>query len=161
MNTLLSELRYAIRLLLKSPAFTLIAIFALALGIGANTAIFSIVNAVLLRPLPYPDPDRLVMLREKTSVFPNGSVSYPNYLDWREGQRFFTDLTLFRRENYNFSLTGGTGNPERVGGGRVTSNFLAIIGVKPLMGRDFVEKDDVPGAGPVALISERLWKSKL
>ena len=115
MNTLLADIRYALRILAKSPAFTLIAIFALALGIGANTAIFSVVNAVLLRPLPYPDPDRLVMVREKTTVFPNGSVSYPNYLDWRAGQRSFTDLTLTRRENYNFSLLGGAGTPERVG----------------------------------------------
>ena len=159
MQTLLHEIRYAFRTLIKSPGFAAIAILALALGIGANTAIFSIVNAVLLRPLPYPESDRLVMLREKTSTFPNGSVSYPNYLDWRAGQRSFTDLTLTRRETYNFSPMGG-GAPERVGGGRVTFNFLAIMGLKPLMGRDFTEKDDVPGAAPVALISERLWKSK-
>jgi putative ABC transport system permease protein len=159
MQTLLHEIRYAFRTLLKSPGFAAIAILALALGIGANTAIFSVVNAVLLRPLPYPESDRLVMLREKTSTFPNGSVSYPNYLDWRAGQRSFTDLTLTRRETYNFSPMGG-GAPERVGGGRVTFNFLAIMGLKPLMGRDFTEKDDVPGAAPVTLISERLWKSK-
>jgi putative ABC transport system permease protein len=159
MQTMLHEIRYAIRTLIKSPGFAAIAILALALGIGANTAIFSVVNAVLLRPLPYPEPDRLVMLREKTSTFPNGSVSYPNFLDWRAGQRSFTDLTLNRRETYNFSPMGG-GAPERVGGGRVTFNFLAVMGLKPLMGRDFTEKDDVPGAAPVALISERLWKSK-
>ncbi len=157
MQTLLHEIRYAIRTLIKSPGFAAIAIIALALGIGANTAIFSVVNAVLLRPLPYPESDRLVMLREKTSTFPNGSVSYPNFLDWRAGQRSFTDLTLTRRETYNFSPMGG-GTPERVGGGRVTFNFLAVIGLKPLMGRDFTEQDDVPGAAPVALISERLWK---
>ena len=157
---MLNEIRYAFRMLMKSPGFTVIAILALALGIGANTAIFSVVNAVLLRPLPYPESDRLVMLREKNSTFPNGSVSYPNFLDWRAGQRSFTDLTLTRRETYNFSPIGGGGTPERVGGGRVTFNFLAVIGLKPLMGRDLDEKDDVPGAAPVALISERLWKSK-
>ncbi len=160
MNNLLADLRYAVRILLKSPAFTAIAIFALALGIGANTAIFSVVNAVLLRPLPYPEPDRLVMLRESTNTFPNGSVSYPNFLDWREGQRSFTDLTLTRREVYNFSPIGGASAPERVGGGRVTANFLAVMELKPLLGRDLKESDDVPGAAPVALISERLWKSK-
>ncbi|HYJ04702.1 MAG TPA: ABC transporter permease [Chthoniobacterales bacterium] len=160
MHTLLHEIRYALRTLIKSPGFAAIAILALALGIGANTAIFSVVNAVLLRPLPYPESDRLVMLREKTSTFPNGSVSYPNFLDWRAGQRSFTDLTLTRRETYNFSPMGGGGTPERVGGGRVTFNFLTIMGLKPLMGRDFTEQDDVPGAAPVALISERLWKSK-
>src|SRR5918992_1177932 len=111
MQTLLHEIRYAFRMLLKSPGFAAIAILALALGIGANTAIFSVVNAVLLRPLPYPESDRLVMLREKTSTFPNGSVSYPNYLDWRAGQRSFTDLALTRRETYNFSPMGG-GTPE-------------------------------------------------
>jgi putative ABC transport system permease protein len=160
MQTLLHEIRYAFRTLLRSPGFAAIAILALALGIGANTAIFSVVNAVLLRPLPYPEPDRLVMLREKTSTFPNGSVSYPNFLDWRAGQRSFTDLTLTRRETYNFSPVGGGGAPERVGGGRVTFNFATIMGLKPLMGRDFTEQDDLPGAAPVALISERLWKSK-
>ncbi|HEV2841714.1 MAG TPA: ABC transporter permease [Chthoniobacterales bacterium] len=157
---MLNELRYALRMLMKAPAFTVIAIFALALGIGANTAIFSVVNAVLLRPLPYPEPDRLVVLRERNSTFPNGSVSYPNFLDWRAGQRSFTDLALTRRENYNFSFIGGAGTPERIGGGCVTFNFLTVIGLKPLMGRDLAEKDDVPGAAPVALISERLWKSK-
>ena len=102
-------------MLMKAPGFTVVAIFALALGIGANTAIFSVVNAVLLRPLPYPEPDRLVMVREKTSTFPNGSVSYPNFLDWRAGQRSFTDLALTRRESYNFSPIGA-GTPERIGG---------------------------------------------
>jgi putative ABC transport system permease protein len=160
MQNLLREIRHALRVLIKAPGFTLVAVFALALGIGANTAIFSVVDAVLLRPLPYPEPDRLVLLREKNSTFPNGSVSYPNFLDWRAGQRSFTDLALSRRESYNFSPVGGAGSPERIGGGRVTFNFLTVMGVKPLLGRDFVEKDDVPGAAPVALISERLWKSK-
>jgi len=157
---MITDLRYALRQLLASPGFTLVAILALALGIGANTAIFSVVNAVLLRPLPYPDPDRLVILRERTSVFPNGSVSYPNFLDWRAGQRSFTDIALMRRQNYNFAPAGGAGTPERVGGGLVSFNFLSIVGLKPVMGRDLAETDDVPGAAPVALISERLWKSK-
>ena len=160
MQTLLHEIRYAIRTLIKSPGFAAIAILALALGIGANTAIFSVVNAVLLRPLPYPESDRLVMLREKTSTFPNGSVSYPNFLDWRAGQRSFTDLTLTRRETYNFSPMGGGARRNELAADGVTFNFLAVIGLKPLMGRDFTEQDDVPGAAPVALISERLWKSK-
>jgi putative ABC transport system permease protein len=157
MQTFLTDLRYAIRMLLKSPGFTVIAIVALALGIGANTAIFSVVNAVLLRPLPYPEPDRLVSVREKTSTFPSGSVSYPNYLDWREGQRSFTDLALLRRTNVNFAAIGGDTTPERVGGAQVTWNFLAVLGLKPRMGRDFTEADDVPNAPKVVLISEGLW----
>ena len=157
---MIAEIRYSLRQLLKAPGFTSIAILALALGIGANTAIFSVVNAVLLRPLPYPESDRLVMVRERTPTFPNGSVSYPNFLDWRAGQRSFTDLTLTRRESVNFSNVGGEGAPERVGAGRVTFNFLTVLGLQPLLGRDLRESDDVPGAAPVVLISERLWKSK-
>ncbi|MEY2562836.1 MAG: hypothetical protein QOH88_1029 [Verrucomicrobiota bacterium] len=108
---------------MKAPAFTVIAIFALALGIGANTAIFSVVNAVLLRPLPYPEPDRLLLLRESTSTFPNGAVSYPNYLDWRASQHSFTDLALVRREALNFAVTtGGDAAPDRLNGARVTFN---------------------------------------
>ncbi len=131
---MITDIRYAFRQLAKSPGFTFIAIFALALGIGANTAIFSVVNAVLLRPLPYPEPDRLVMVRETTATFPTGSVSYPNFLDWRAGQRSFTDLTLTRRATFNFSLVGGGAAPERVGGGEVTFNFLAVMGLKRCSG---------------------------
>ncbi len=160
MSTFLTDLRYAVRMLLKAPGFTIIAIFALALGIGANTAIFSVVNAVLLRPLPYPEPDRLVVLRETTLQFPSGSVSYPNYLDWRAGQHTFTDLALVRRESFNLSLPGGQVAPERVGGGRVSWNFLAVLGMKPLLGRDFSEAEDVPGAAPVVMISERCWRTR-
>ncbi|HYX41999.1 MAG TPA: hypothetical protein VE821_09900, partial [Pyrinomonadaceae bacterium] len=96
----MTDIRYAVRMLLKSPAFTIIAIIALALGIGANTAIFSVVNAVLLRPLPYPHSEQLVLLREKTNTFESGSVSYPNYMDWRAGQHSFTDIALVRRETF-------------------------------------------------------------
>ena len=161
MQTLLHEIRYALRTLMKAPGFTVIAILALALGIGANTAIFSVVNAVLLRPLPYPEPDRLILLRESTSTFPNGSVSYPNYLDWRAGQRTFTDLALLRREALNFALTtGGDAAPDRVNGARVTYNYLSILGVKPLIGRDLTEADDQPGSAPVVLIGETIWRTR-
>ena len=104
MSTFLIDLRYAIRMLAKSPAFSIIAVLALGLGIGANTAIFSVVNAVLLRPLPYPQPDELIVLRESSAGFPSGSVSYPNYLDWRAGQHTFADLALVRRDTYNFEF---------------------------------------------------------
>lgn len=152
------DLRYAIRMLVKSPAFSIIAIVALALGIGANTAIFSVVNAVLLRPLPYPEPDKLILLRERMQIFESGSVSYPNYLDWRAAQRSFTDLALFRRDSMNLSSRDEGSPPERITGGVMTWNMMRIVGLAPVLGRDFTEAEDVPGGSKVALISERLWK---
>jgi putative ABC transport system permease protein len=161
MPTLLQDIRYAFRMIAKSPGFGILAVLAFALGIGANTAIFSVVNAVLLRPLPYPEPDRLILLRESTLGFPSGSVSYPNYLDWRAGQRSFADIALTRRESFNFSVPGRQGTePERVNGGRVSWNFLAVLGMKPLIGRDMTETEDVPGAAPIALIGENFWRTR-
>jgi putative ABC transport system permease protein len=157
------ELRYAVRLLKKQPGFTAIAVLTLALGIGANTAIFSVVNAVLLRPLPYPHSEDLVLLRERLagpSGFESGSVSYMNYLDWRASQRSFTDLALVRREGVNVSGADSSAPPERITAARVTANYLSILAVAPRIGRDFVEKDDVPGAAKVVLISERLWRNR-
>src|SRR5438309_10793930 len=124
MSSIMTDIRYAVRMLLKSPAFTIVAIIALALGIGANTAIFSVVNALLLRPLPYPHSEQLVLLRERSETFESGSVSYPNYLDWRAAQRGFTDLALFRRDRANLSGRMGEANPERIGAARVTWNFF-------------------------------------
>lgn len=160
MNTLINDIRYALRMLLKAPGFTIIAVVALALGIGANTAIFSVVNAVLLRPLPYPHPEQLITLREKTATFPSGSVSYPNYLDWREGQRSLTDIALVRRQSVNFANISGDTAPSRIGGADVTWNFLSILALKPRLGRDFAEADDVPNAPKVALITEKLWQQR-
>lgn len=155
---MLTDLRYAIRMLIKSSAFSVIAIVALALGIGANTAIFSVVNAVLLRPLPYPEPDNLILLRERMPIFESGSVSYPNYLDWRAMQRSFTDLALYRRDSMNLSNRDQVSAPERILGGVMTGNMMKIVGLKPLLGRDFTEAEDVPGGAKVALISEGLWQ---
>ncbi len=154
----MTDLRYAIRMLIKSPAFSIIAIVALALGIGANTAIFSVVNAVLLRPLPYPEPDNLILLRERMQIFESGAVSYPNYLDWRAAQRSFTDLALYRRDSMNLSSRDQASAPERILGGVMTWNMMQIVGLKPLLGRDFTEAEDVPGGAKVALISEGLWQ---
>src|SRR5881394_1039715 len=100
---MLDDVRYAVRQLVKNPSFTLIAVFALALGIGANTAIFSVVNAVLLRPLPYPEADRLVILNETSAAQPEISVAFPDYLDWRRDNSAFEHLSLSRRESYNLS----------------------------------------------------------
>ncbi len=160
---MLADLRFALRQLRKSPAFALLSVLTLALGIGANTAIFSVVNAVLLRPLPYPHPEQLVLLRERftgPSGFESGSVSYLNYLDWRASQNAFTDLALVRREGVNVSGADTSAPPERLGAARITANFLSILQLAPRLGRDLVEKDDVPGAGKVVLISERLWRNR-
>jgi len=156
----MNDFRYAIRMLIKSPAFSVIAIVALALGIGANTAIFSVVEAVLLRPLPYPQPDKLILLREKMQLFDSGSVSYPNYLDWRAMQRSFADLALYRPDSMNLSSRGEESSPERIRGGVMSWNMMRIVGLKPILGRDFAEAEDVPGGPKVALISEGLWKRR-
>src|SRR6266480_2417371 len=159
----MNDLHFAVRQLLKKPAFTVIATVTLGLGIGANTAIFSVVNAVLLRPLPYPHSEELVLLRERLvgpSGFESGSVSYMNYLDWRAAHRSFTDLALVRTEGVNVSASDSASPPERIRAARITANYLSVLQVAPRIGRDFVEKDDVPGAGKVVLISERLWRNR-
>ena len=155
---MLDDLRHAVRLLAKNPSVTIIAIFALALGIGANTAIFSVINAVLLRPLPYPDAGKLIVLRERSHTFERGAVGYMNWLDWHASQKSFTDLTLVRREATNFSVGSGVGSPERLHGLRASSGFLSVMGLKPKIGRDLTAADDTAGAPNVALISENLWR---
>ena len=157
---MIREIRYAIRQLAKHPGFTLVSALTLGLGIGANTAIFSVLNALLLRPLPYPHSERLVLLRERSETFESGSVSYPNYLDWRAAQRGFTDLALFRRDRANLSGRMGEANPERIGAARVTWNFFGILGLPPTLGRDFAEADDLPGSGKVVLITHGLCQRR-
>jgi putative ABC transport system permease protein len=160
---MLKDFRFALRQLVKQPGFAFIAVIVLALGIGANTAIFSVVNAVLLRPLPYPHSEQLVLLRERLlgpSGFESGSVSYMNYLDWRAAQKSFTDFALARTEGVSLSTSDGTSPPEAARAGRITANYLSILQVPPLIGRDFVASDDVPGAAKVALISERVWRKQ-
>src|SRR4029434_5573997 len=157
---MLDDLRYAVRQLVKNPSFAVIAVFALALGIGANTAIFSVVNAVLLRPLPYPDADKLIIVSERSHTFERGSVGYMNWLDWHAGQKSFSELALVRREAINFSLGSGVGSPERLRGLRASSGFLSVIGLKPKIGRDLTAADDIAGSPNVALISENLWRKQ-
>lgn len=160
METLLQDIRFAVRMLAKSPAFTAIALLTFAIGIGANTAIFSVVNAVLLRPPPYPNADQLMIARERTPALSPGSVSYPNYLDWQAGQRSFTGLALFRPESCNLSGAMGTGAPERVQAARVTVNFLSLLGIAPRLGRDFTTADDVPRSHKVVLITDATWRRR-
>jgi putative ABC transport system permease protein len=155
---MLDDLRFAFRQFVKNPGVTIIAVFALALGIGANTAIFSVVNAVLLRPLPYPDADKVIVLRERSHAFEQGSVGYMNWLDWHAAQKSFTDIALVRREAVNFSLGAGTRSPERLRGVRASSGFLSVLGLKPKIGRDLSAGDDIAGAPNVVLISNNLWR---
>ena len=151
----MNDLRYALRQLRKSPGFTVIAVLTLALGIGANTAIFSVVNAVLLRPLPYPQPERIVYLNE-VSGGTNTSVSLPDYLDWRKDSSSFEHLAISRLESRNLSGIAGR-EPERISVAFVTANFFDVIGLRPQLGRTFTEDEDKPGAPSLAIISDRLW----
>ncbi len=157
MSTLLQDLRYAARMLLKHPGFTLVALLTLALGIGANTAIFSFVHAVLLRPLPYPQPDRLLFITETRPALGDMSLSYPNFVDWRAGQHAFEDLAGYRRDDFNLT---GDGEPERIRGAFVTASFFKVMGLAPILGRPFLESEDQPGAAPVIVLSERLWRGR-
>ncbi len=157
METLFQDLRYGFRMLMKSPGFTAVAIVTLALGIGANTALFSVINGVLLSPLPFPESDRLVTLHENKPNFEGGSVSYPNFRDWQKDNHTFSAVAVGR--TYAFSLTG-IGEAEQVGGEFISSDFFPVLGVKPVIGRTFTQGEEQIGAGPVALISEGLWRRK-
>jgi predicted permease len=155
MDNLLKDLRHGIRSLLKHRGFTVVAIITLGLGIGANTLIFSVVNAVLLRPLPYPKPDRLVALSQSSLEDPDLAISYPDYLDWRAQQSVFEDMAA--RLPMGGVITGANG-PERVIGRLVTPNFFSTLGVPPILGRAFTEAENTPGVAPVMVISHDLWQ---
>jgi predicted permease len=157
LEDLLADVRYALRMLRRSPAFTLTAVATLALGIGANTAIFSIVNAVVLRPLPYDRPEAVMIVGEKTAQFEQMSVSYLNFLDWRARTRAFRGLAAFRGDS--FVLTGSA-QPERVGGRLVSGDFFSVLGVAPQAGRLFSAENDRHGADPTVVISDRLWRRR-
>jgi predicted permease len=144
-------------MLAKSPAFTVIAILTLALGIGANTALFSVVNGVLLRPLPYPSPDAVIVLAESSANFESSSISYPNFLDWQRTTTTFSSMAAYRSDD--FTVTG-SGETERVRVGMISSTFFPILGVSMLRGRDFSSEDDRRGAAPVVLITAGLWHRK-
>ena len=144
-------------MLRKQPGFSAIAILTLALGIGANTAIFSIVNAVLLRPLPYPDADRIMVLNESSGPGQDFSVALPDYFDWRNDNTVFEHLAATHKESRNLSGIPGR-DPERVSCASVTRNFFSVVGVSPEIGRVFSEEEDKVGAPPVVVISDRLWQ---
>ncbi|HKQ04611.1 MAG TPA: ABC transporter permease [Blastocatellia bacterium] len=157
METLTKDLRYAVRMLLKGRMVTVIALLALTLGIGANTAIFSVINAVLIKPLPYPQPEQLVRVYEKSPQFEQMSVSYLNFLDWQRESRAFEHMAVFRHQPFN--ITGGA-EPERVTGRLISADFLATLGVRPALGRDLRAEDDRRGAGPVVMLSHGFWQRR-
>ena len=156
METLFNDLRFGLRMMTRSPGFTLVALVTIALGIGANTAIFSVVNTVLLRPLPYTDPDKLVVLWERQEQIDQQSPSIPNFVDWRERNQSFEQLAIARRDNANLT---GTSEPERLIARQVTANFFATLGVAPRIGRAFSSEEEQTKA-PVVLISDSLWKRR-
>ncbi len=157
MTTLLQDLRYATRMLAKNPGFTMVAVLTLALGIGANTAIFSVVNAVLLKPLPYQDAGRMVMVWEQNPErgWYRNIVSAANFLDWRKQNDLFTQIAAADPQK-SFNLAG-TGRPEEVWGEQVTTNLFTLLGVKPFKGRDFLPEEDRPGGPRVVILSHGLW----
>jgi putative ABC transport system permease protein len=153
---LIKDIRFAVRHFRKRPGFALVAVATLALGIGANTALFSVVNGVLLRPLPYPDPDRLIALREVNSAKQADSQIAPgNFLEWQRQSTVFAQLTAYRTVSYNLT---GNGVPERLLAARVSRGIFAMLGAEPIVGRDFAKEEDQPGNDKVVLISEGLWQ---
>jgi len=159
MNTLLHDLRYGVRMLLKSPGFTLAALITLGLGIASSTAIFSVIDAVLLRPLPYPDSDRIMALSQTTRSTgePNGASAAANYVDWASQNDLFSYLAASRGEPA--SLADGD-RPERVRGTMTTSNFFPLFGVSPILGRTLMASDEQPGHHRVVVLSYELWKRR-
>ena len=159
MSTFLQDIRYGIRGLLKNPVFTVIAVLSLGLGMGANTAIFSLVNAVLLQPLPFHEPDRLAIVWEEASFagFPRNTPAPANYADWKTQNQVFEDMAAFASRSYNLT---GDGEPQRVNGDAVTANLFPLLGVQPALGRVFFEEDDKPESARTGIISYGLWQSR-
>ena len=149
------DARYALRMLVRAPGFSLVAILTFAVGIGVNTAVFNVVNGVLLRPLPYPDADRITLLwmDNRRQGIKEDITSYPNYMDWRSQSTSYTHMAAFRP--LAFSLTGA-GDPERLQGASVTANFFDVMGVPPLMGRLFTAENETRGQGRVRAHLARL-----
>jgi putative ABC transport system permease protein len=158
MNTLWQDLRYGARMLWKKPGFTAVAVFTLALGIGANTAIFSMINSVLIESLPYPDSKQLVRIFETTPVYPRNSVSGGAFKDWREYSSKFAHLAIYERIELNLT---GTGMPERVTGLQASSEFLSVLGVTPILGRGFAAGEDAVGGNNRGMVlAHQFWQSR-
>lgn len=157
LEALWQDLRFAVRVLRKNPGFTVVAVLTLAIGIGANVGVFSVVNGVLLNPLPYPHPEQLVALHESKPNFATGSIPFLNFQDWRKENRTFSGMILSRGFSYNLT---GSGEPERLQARLVSAPFFSVLGVNPLIGRDFAPGEDSIGAAPYVMISASLWQRK-
>lgn len=157
MNNLWQDLRYGMRILMKQPGFTFVAVITIALGIGANTAIFSVVNAVLLRPLPYVEPDRLVWLTERSEEIPSRLVSYPNFLDWQARSELLESMAIIR--GWQVTMTGSS-EAQAVTARMVTADYFRVMRAQPLHGRDFISEQDRFGAPGVAVISHAFWQTQ-
>ena len=158
MGNLLQDIRYSIRMALKTRGFTAIVVLVLALGIGANTAMFSVINAVVFRPLPYKDSGQLMALWEQSQQMEEMSVAYPNFLDWQAQNHAFDQMAAFKSDNFNYTESG---DPERKRGKQVSGEFFSLLGVNPILGRGFSREDDKPGANPVVIISQAFWQNRL
>jgi putative ABC transport system permease protein len=160
MRVLVQDLRYGFRVLAKTPAFTAIALLTLMLGIGATAAIFSVVDAVLIRPLPFRNPARLVSIFEDFSSlgFPRNTPAPFNYMQWKRQRNIFEDVAATTGSIYN--LTASEGDPEKLEGERVTANLFSLLGVRPTLGRSFLPEEDTEGGPKAVLISRRLWKGR-
>jgi predicted permease len=157
MGTLLQDLRFGVRAMRKTAGVTAIALVALALGVGANTAMFSIVNAVLLRPLPYTQPERLVQLYTSMAQFREASVSYPNFLDWRQRSRSFDMMAAYRGETFNLT---GQATPERVRGQMASAEIFPTLHATPIVGRTFGAEEDRRGGAPVVVLTSNFWRTR-
>src|SRR5262249_55228742 len=157
LETLLQDIRYGLRTMRRTPGFTVVALLTLTLGIGANTVIFSVVNGVLLSPLPYPHPEQLITLHESKPNFQYGSISFPNFRDWRKDNHTFSHMAVTR--GYGFTLTGA-GEAEQVQALLIAPDLLPMLGVKPALGRNLTPGEEEVGAAPVTLISAGLWQRK-
>jgi len=157
MGTLIQDLRFGLRMLCKSPGFTAVAVLTLALGIGANTAMFSVMQGVVLAPLQYVSSDRLVMVWENNPRFPRTWVSYPNFRDWQRSARSFQQMAAFRQEGVDFA---GPGTPEHLNGKEISSGLFSTLGTELTLGREVSPEEDRHGGTPVVIISNRLWKNR-
>ena len=159
MQTLLQDLRYGARMLWKNPGFTLIAVITLALGIGANTAIFSVIDALMLRPLPFKEPDKLFQVWESNAKIgqDEGDASYPNFADWRDRNQVFEQIAIYMDSTFNLT---GAAEPELVQGAIVSTAFFPLLGVKPMLGRVLAPEEDYPNKVFSVVMSERLWRRR-